>query len=64
MLTVVVETNGSRQQKGTIVGLVWLLHSAPGLRPGFFREQVTWLGIISQLQVGSIVNNTTISFKK
>jgi len=44
--------------------LVWLLHSAPALRPGFFREQVTWLGIISQWQIGSIVNSITISLEK
>jgi len=41
--------------------LLWLLHSAPALRPGFFREQVMWLRI---MQIGSNVNNITISFKK
>jgi len=33
-----------------------LLHNAPGQRQGFSREQVTCLGIISQLQIRSIVN--------
>jgi len=43
---------------------VWLLHSAAGLRQGFFRKQVTRLGIISQLQIRSVVNDITIYFKK
>jgi len=34
-----------------------LLHGTPGQRQGFFREQVMCLGIISQLQMRSIVNN-------
>jgi len=34
-----------------------LLHSTLGQRQGFFREQVMCLGIISQLQIRSIVDN-------
>ena len=47
-------------ETGACLVWLWLLHSAAALRQGFFRKQVTCLGIISQLQIRSIVNGITI----
>jgi len=37
-------------ETGALLVWLWLLHNAAGLRQGFFRKQVTCLGISSQLQ--------------